>query len=427
MARAQTPVSEPARVHHIFVHGDIELGIAAYIERGIREAVDAGASAVFLDIDTPGGRVDAAQRIVDAVDGAELPVYAFVNPRAFSAGAMIALATDRIYMVPIGVIGAATPVTGDGEKAPEKIVSAMRSEMAALAQARGLDPQIARAMVDEDVVIDDVVEAGKLLTLTATEAESVGYARAVADWDALMAETGLSGAEIVETRANWAEGVVRFLTHPIIAPLFLMIGFLGLMLEFKTPGLGVAGLLGALSLALFFGSHLLVGLAGWEELILLGVGVVLLAIEIFVVPGFGIFGLTGIVAVLGSIYFILVGTLGPTAGFAEVASTLSASLLLAVVTAWALGRVLIKHPRMKRSGLLLGEATTREAGYVSVTVREDLVGRSGVAVTDLRPAGTALVGDERIDVVTESGWIEAGTPLRVVRSEGYRHVVRAEG
>ncbi|HEX6937871.1 MAG TPA: NfeD family protein [Longimicrobiales bacterium] len=414
-------------VFRIPVHGVIELGLAPFIERGIEEAEAAGARAVILDIETPGGRVDAAQRIVNALDAAKVPVYAFVNRRAFSAGAMIALATDRIYMIPGAVIGAATPVTGSGEKAPEKIVSAMRSEMRALAEARGLDPRVAEAMVDEDIEIPGVVEAGKLLTLTTDEAVRVGYGTEVADWAALLTELGLDGADVRLMETNWAESVVRLLTHPLVAPWLLSLGFLGLLIELKTPTFGLAGLAGFASLALFFGSHMILGLAGWEELILLGAGLVLLGIEIFVVPGFGVFGLSGIVAVLASIYLSLVGHLATGIDYSQAATVLSATILMVLVGAWTLLRLLPRNRRFLRTGILLAGGASRESGYLSATVREDLVGQAGVALTDLRPAGLGQFGEERLDIVADGGWIERGTPIRIVRSDGYRHVVRAEG
>lgn len=411
-------------VYRIPVDGVIELGLAPFIERSLREAEAAGARAAILDIETPGGRVDAAQRIVDALQATSLPVYAYVNHRALSAGALIALATDGIYMRPGSVIGAATPVDGEGKKAPEKIVSAMRSEMRALAEARGLDPRIAEAMVDEEIEIPGLVEKGKLLTLTTDEAVRVGYATRVEDWDALLETLDLSGATSHTTEVNWAEGLVRFLTHPLVAPLLLSLGFLGLIIELKTPAFGLAGVTGLASLALFFGSHYLVGLAGWEEFILLGVGVALLGIEIFVVPGFGVFGVAGILAVLGSMYLSLVGRLATGLDYSQAAAGMTTALLIVLVTAWAVLRSLPKSRRLARSGIFLREATAPEAGYLSAPRREDLVGARGIALTDLRPVGTGQFGDERLDVTSEGGWIAAGTPITIVRAEGYRHVVR---
>jgi membrane-bound serine protease (ClpP class) len=414
---------ERGSVYRIPVHGVIELGLAPFIARSIREAEKAGAQAIVLDIETPGGRVDAAQQIVNALKEAKVPTYAFVNRRAFSAGAMIALATDRIYMRSGAVMGAATPVDGGGTKAPEKIVSAMRSEMRALAEARGLDPRVAEAMVDEELGVPGVVEKGKLLTLTTAEAVKVGYAVEVADWNALMVQLRAVGAPVQNTRVNWAEGLVRFFTHPIVAPMLLSLGFLGLLIEFKTPAFGLAGVGGGILLGLFFFSHYLVGLAGWEEIMLLFGGLALIGVEMFVLPGFGFAGIIGLLAVLGSMYLSLVTHLSSEADMSQAAGILSAAILVVIVAAWALLRRLPQSGRFARTGMMLNEATDRKTGYISNPVREELVGLTGVALTDLRPAGAAQFGNERLDVVSDNVWISAGTPVKIVRSEGYRHVV----
>jgi membrane-bound serine protease (ClpP class) len=299
----------------------------------------------------------------------------------------------------------------------------MRSEMRALAEARGLDPRIAEAMVDEQIGIPGVVEKGKLLTLTTDEAVRVGYAESVADWNALMLALHTVGAPVHETRVNWAEGLVRFFTHPMVAPMLLSLGFLALLIELKTPAFGMAGVFGAICLGLFFGSHYLVGLAGKEELLLLAGGVALIGIEMFVLPGFGVAGITGLIAVLGSVYLSLVTHLSSDADMSQAAGMLSAAILIVILGAWAILRALPRSGRFSKSGVLLGHATDRPSGYISNPIREELVGLTGVALTDLRPAGAAQVGDERVDVVAEGSFISAGTPVRVVKSEGYRHVV----
>lgn len=412
-------------VYRVPVQGVIELGLAPFIERSLREATVAGADAVILDIETPGGRVDAAQRIANALRDSEVPTYAFVNRRAISAGAMISLATDGIFMREGAIMGAATPVSGEGEKLPEKYVSAMRSEMRALAEARGLDPRIAEAIVDEDIEIDGVIDRGKLLTLTAAEAAELGYAAQVADWDELVSVLGLADAEVHTTEVNWAESVVRFLTHPVVSPLLLSLGLLGLLIEIKTPGFGVPGAAGLLSLAMFFGSHTIIGLAGWEEVILLIAGLALLTVEMFIVPGFGVFGIAGILGILASMYLSMIGELATGADYGQAAGALSASLLIVLVLGWVLVRTLPRSGRFRRSGILLAEDASRSTGYISAAARPELVGAVGVALTDLRPAGAAEINGERIDVVAESNWISAGTSITVVRSDGYRVVVRA--
>jgi membrane-bound serine protease (ClpP class) len=410
-------------VYRIQVTGTIEMGLAPYIQRSLKEAAAEGAEAAILDLDTPGGRVDSAWEIIDAVRDAELPVYAYVNRRALSAGAMIALSADGLYMRPGSTIGAATPVMGEGEKASEKMVSAMRSEFRALAEERGFDPRIAEAMVDEEIEVEGVVSAGKLLTLTTDEALELGVATGeVEDYEALLTAVGLSGAAAVEPVPNWAERIVRFLTNPMVAPRLLSLGFLGLLIEIRTPSFGLAGGVGLLCLAAFFGARLLVNLAGIEELLLLGGGIVLLLVEAFVIPGFGVAGAVGILSVLGAAYMSMLGRFPTTADLVNTAGIIGLSIVIVAVLAFALLRHL-PHSRTL-SGIFLKSETSRDTGYISAPVREELVGKIGVAVTDLRPSGTAIIDDERIDVVTEGPWIEEGAKVIVRQAESYRHVVR---
>ena len=415
---------DAASVFRVPVTGVVEMGLAPFIERAIREAEDAGVSVVVLDIDTPGGRVDSAERIADAISDSGVPVYAFVNRRAFSAGALISLATRGIYMRPGSVIGAATPVDGAGTKASEKIVSAMRSEMRSLAEAQGLDPAVAEAMVDESLAIPGVVDAGQLLTLTTEEAVRIGYANETTDFTTLLDDLDVAGADVIDVTVNWAERIVRFFSHPVVSPFLLSLGFLGLIIEIKTPTFGLAGLTGLLSLSLFFGSHLILGLAGWEDLLLFGAGVLFVAAEVILIPGFGLFGIAGIAGIAGGIYMSLLGSLPTVQDFSRAAGVLSTTLLLLLVTGWALLRHLPKSNRLFQSGIFLGTRTDRAIGYESAEKRTDLVGTEGVAATDLRPSGVGIFHDERVDIVSESEWIEEGTPIRVVSAEGYRQIVR---
>lgn len=405
------------------VTGTVELGLSPFVGRAINEAEESGAAAVVLDIDTPGGRIDAAWEIIDDIRETDVPIYAYVNRRALSAGAMIALAADRLYMRPGSTIGAATPVDGQGTKASEKMVSAMRSEFRALAEERGFDPRLGAAMVDESIEIPGVVAAGRLLTLTTGEALDLGVATGeVEDYDALLERAALAGSATVETRPNWAEGIVRFLSNPIVAPFLLSLGFLGLMIEIKTPTFGLAGAVGLLSLAAFFGARYIVNLAGMEELLLLVAGLALIGAEVFVIPGIGLAGVAGTLAVLASATMSMVGSYP---SMSEVISSLgfvAVAILLVALFAFAL----VRHLPYSRSlrGILLDASTSRDAGYLSAPDRDDLIGVVGTTITALRPSGTAEFGDERVDVVTEGPFIDAGVPVKIVRAEGYRHVVR---
>jgi membrane-bound serine protease (ClpP class) len=423
LAAAPLAAQQPV-VHRIPVTGEIQNGLAPFVARALREAETAGASAAFLDIDTPGGRVDAAERIVDAVRAAKLPVYAFVNPRAYSAGAMIALATKGIYMRPGAVLGAATPVDGSGTKAPEKYVSALRGEFRALAEQQGLDPRIAEKMVDENLELEGIAPKGKLVTLSTSEALAVKYAKAeVQDQAGLLAAIGHAGARVVTAESNWAEKLVGFLTSPLVSPVLLSLGVLGLLAEIKTGAFGLGGLLSLASLGLFFGSGFLLGLAGWEELIMLALGLGALAIEILVLPGFGIAGILGGVLVAGATVLTLLGS-SPTGGdVVQAFAVLGTSLVITLAVAYAWLRHLPSSGRF--SGLLLRDQAEASEGFVAALPRGELVGQHGVALTDLRPSGTARVAGERIDVVTEGEYVAIGSDVEVVRSDGYRHVVRA--
>lgn len=220
----------------------------------------------------------------------------------------------------------------------------------------------------------------------------------------------------------WVEALVRFLTHPLVSPLLLSVGVLGLVFELKAGAFGVGGLVSALALALFFGASYVQGLAGWQEALLLVVGLIALALEILVLPGFGVAGVIGLVCVTVSVVLALTGTAPTPNDLAQALAILAASAVIsaAVIYTW------IRHlPTSNRfGGLLLKGAGHRIDGFVTAPSRPDLVGRSGVALTDLRPSGTGGFGEERVDVVTEGEYLRQGTAIEVVRSDGYRHVVR---
>jgi membrane-bound serine protease (ClpP class) len=298
----------------------------------------------------------------------------------------------------------------------------MRGEFRALAEARGLDPRLAEAMVDESIEVVGVIDEGKLLTLTGAEAVELGFAAAeVESLDALLELVDLASVPVQTVSINWAEQLVRFLSHPIVAPILLSMGTLGLIIEIKTPSFGIAGLIGLTSFAAFFGSHLLIGLAGWEEVILLGAGLIALGIEVFVVPGFGIAGAISILCISGAVFLALIGNLPTWPDVIRASGILSTAGILVVASIYLLVRQLPSRGR----GIFLLAATDRETGYVAAPVREELVGAEGTAATDLHPSGTALIDGERLDVVSETGFIEKGQRIRVIRSEGYRHVVES--
>ncbi len=379
------PATRPV-VYVAPIEGMIDLGLAPFVRRVLDEAAAAGAAAVILEVNTFGGRVDAAVLIRDALLDSRIRTVAFVNKRAISAGALISLAAERIIMADGGTIGAATPVELGAPGAPaqpvaEKTVSYMRKEFRATAESRKRPPLLAEAMVDSDVAIPGVIAKGKLLTLTTQEALKHGLADARADTlDAVLASLDLAGAEVRRATQTWAETLVRFLTHPVVSSLLMTIGILGIIVEIRTPGFGVPGSLGVASLALFFWGHWLVRLAGWEEVLLLGIGLILLAIEVFVTPGFGLTGVLGLAALVGGLGLSLVGVGATWVVVVTAVGQVAASLLLAIAVSLALLRVLPRLPFGRR--LVLETELTARGGFASAP-ETDLVwlGKRGTAAS----------------------------------------------
>jgi membrane-bound serine protease (ClpP class) len=425
---AAAPPARPV-VYVAPIEGVIDLGLAPFVSRVLAEATAARAEAVVLEINTHGGRVDGAVHIRDALLRAQVPTVAFVNKRAISAGALISLAAEKIVMAEGGTIGAATPVQmgapGEGARpVDEKTVSYMRKEFRATAEARRRPPLVAEAMVDPDVVIPGVIDKGKLLTLTTTEALKLRVADARADaLDGVLEHLGLPGAEVRRPALNWAEQLVRFFTHPILSSVLMTVGILGILVELRTPGFGVPGAIGLVSLALFFWGHWLVRLAGWEEILLVTVGVLLLALEIFVIPGFGLAGIVGIVALLAGLALSLVGAGATTAHVLQAVGQVAISLLVAIAVSLAVLRLLPRLPYGR--SLVLHSDLDARAGYASAPEADrQWVGKHGRTATPLRPAGIALLEGERVDVVSQGEYIEADAPIVVVRVDGNRIVVR---
>jgi membrane-bound serine protease (ClpP class) len=411
------------------IEGVIDLGLAPFVARILGEAEKAGAAAVVLEVNTFGGRVDAAVQIRDALLNAKVPTVAFVNKRAISAGALISLAAEKLAMAGGGTIGAATPVQagapgGGAQPTSEKTVSYVRKEFRATAESRKRPPLVAEAMVDADVAIKGVIEKGKLLTLTTEEALKQKVADFRADTiEAVLDQLKLGGAELRRASPNWAEQVVRFLTHPVLSSLLITLAMLGIIVELRTPGFGVAGAVGLGSLALFFWGHWLVQLAGWEELLLVAAGLALLVLEIFVTPGFGLAGALGIVAILAALVMSLVGG-GATAAFwLTAAARVILSLVFALIGALLLLRFLPRLPVGRT--LVLEDALSSAKGYSSAPEEERrLVGRTGRTTSPLHPSGFAEIDGERIDVIAEGEHVDTGAQVRVVRVDGNRVVVR---
>lgn len=407
-----------------FIEGDIDLGLAPYVNRVVNEAEKNNADAIIFKINTFGGRVDAATQIKDAILSSKIKTVAFVNNRAISAGALITLSCNVIIMAPGSNIGAATVVDQTGQKVGEKYQSYMRSEMRSTAEKNGRPTDIAQAMVDERIVIPGLCDSTQLVTLTSEEAVKYKMADTIlAKLDDVLNYLDLKDAKVIDVRSNWAEDVVRFLNNPIIASILIMIGFFGLLAEIKTPGWGLPGTAGLIALALFFGSSYILQLASIVEILMFIAGIILIAVEIFVIPGFGLPGIAGIILVFASIFLSLLGG-DPFINFDTISVAiiqLTIALIAALVLVFLLAKFLPKTSAFSR--LVLAESEKADQGFVSYPSETSLLGKTGKALTVLRPAGIAEIEGKKYDVIADNEYIEPGKVVKVIRVEGIKVVV----
>ncbi|MFP3908156.1 MAG: NfeD family protein, partial [Acidimicrobiales bacterium] len=458
---------QPGPVHVIEVRGTIDLGLAPFLDRALDEAERAAAEAVIIEIDTFGGRLDAVIQMRDSLIDSPLRTVALVDATAFSAGALVAIAAEEIWMSPGSTMGAATPVEGTtGEVADEKTISAVRATFESTAEERGRDPRVAAAMVDGSVEIEGLVEEGRLLTLTVSQAEEFGYADGLAaDRSELLEELGLADRELIELSPSFVEQLARFITNPVVASLLLLAGMLAVLTDLLSGGLGIGVVAGLGLLGLFFWGHMLAGLAGWEDLALVVLGLLLMAVEIFVFPGFGVAGILGLLALgAGAFLAMIFREFDFVTNEDLVRAALTVSLTLVAVVVGTIVLIATVARRGPPSGLVLrpgvGAASSAsqrpntgwvrwldvaaklpsdraptdgarrdgtadvEADGGSPAATSSLVGRTGTALSDLRPSGVADLDGERVDVVTAGDYVRRGEPIEVIVDEGYRRVVR---
>ena len=474
----QTP-AQAATAAVIEIRGEISKGLGRYIDRALADAESRADVAVF-DINTPGGRVDAMREIVNLIFDASVPTIAYVHTEAISAGSVIALACDQIVMAPGSTIGDAAPVSQSGEELGEKVISYIRGTIRATAERNGRNAEIAEAMVDKKKVLvktGDLIEAltpaeyaqrqeagvemevispeGELLTLTTQDAMRLGFvehvaatlddvlagysivddhgdrrvmtdaqieARRAASPDAadFRVVESLEDADTIHLKRDFLETLAIAVTGSMLGSLLLSIGMVGIFIEIRTPGFGIPGILGLLCIGLFFGGHMIAEAQTSFGLIAFIVGLALLALEVFVIPGFGVAGISGIILCLGGLLFVF-GQSAPTLSAAVTSFSISVTLTLALAIV-----VAMTLPRTRAwNRLILSTQQTSAEGYQ--TPRHgltELIGHAGVAVTTLRPSGTIEIDVQRYDVVSDSEFIAKDTPVTVVQVEGGRVVVR---
>lgn len=399
-------------VWEIRFNGEVSPSQSRWLANAYQEAEENQADAVYLILDTLGGRVDSALEMSQTISSVDTIVL--VDGRAISAGALMALSGSEMYMTAGSTIGGAEPQIG-GERADEKTVSVWSAELASQAEKNGRDPLIARAMADDTIVIEGLVEEGKLLTLTAEEALKYEMTDGVyrSDLD-LRADKNLN--IIGSTGKTTINYLTDFLTTAAVSTILLMIGIAGILIELFTPGFGIPGGIGIAALGLYFGGGILAGISGWEAALLFIIGLALLLVEVFIIPGFGIAGVLGLAALFGSIFL---STPDPsTAVQSLVIAIIGAAVLIFIVFRFTPGRKVFKR-------LVLDMEETPEKGYVAAKQGlVSLIGKQGIAKTTLRPSGTAEFDDAFVDVVTSGEYIEEGTPIVVTNVEGMRVIVK---
>ena len=394
-------------------------------QRAFEDADTLGADVIFIHMNTYGGQVDIADSIRTRILQSKIPVMVFIDNNAASAGALISIATDRIYMRPGSNIGAATVVDQTGEVVPDKFQSYMRSMMRSTAEAKGRDQDIAQAMVDPSIEIEGVIDEGKVLTFTASEAMRWGFCEGMAETVTEVVElAGFENYTIVEQKLTTIDRIINFLINPIVSGLLIMVILGGIYFELQTPGVGFP-ILAAFTAALFYFAPLyLEGLASHWEILLFVIGLALLAVEIFAIPGFGVAGVLGIVFIISGLAFAMVGNQGPD--FTGVPLTEVGRAFLIVIIAFFLslsfsmytGAKLLTSKGRLGNTLALNTIQDTTAGYSSANVTmRDLMGKTGTAYTMLRPSGKVEIEDDVFDATALTGYIDKGEQVKVVKYE----------
>jgi len=467
-------IEVPGSVYVIPIKGDINRSMMVFVRRSIDTAVQNGAKLIIFDINTFGGRVDSALQIttlIGSVEKAPTTAYITTGPEglgvSWSAGALISFACSSIYMAPGTSIGAAAPVTigAEGaEMASEKVVSAIRAQMASLAEKNGYNPSIAQAMVDADIEIWEVfvdgelfvvssteVEGlksqaekegktfeqgniisprGKLLTLTAHQAERYGVSSGtVEDIESLLKQEGLLSLKVIELEQTPADRAVFFLTSSTITGLLIIIGLVALFMELTSPGFGIPGTVAIICFAVVFASYALLGTVKSLELILFLVGLVLLILEIFIIPGFGVAGILGITLIVSSLVLSMQGFVIPQFEwqkqvFRKNLLVVLGSLVTSLITFSVLASFLPQIKPFSRLALTLEQKPEQGYAVQESKTAAGLLGKRGKAVTVLRPSGKAEIEGEVYVVESDGEYVEAGREVQIIEVSGNRIVVQ---
>lgn len=407
---------ESSNIMVVTLDDTIDNGAASLVEKAVQEANLAMADLLIVEVNTYGGYIDAAISIKDTILSSPLPTVTFVNKQALSAGALIAVAGEKLYMSSGSTIGAAEARLGD-EKADEKTTSAWVTELRSTAQARGKNPDVMAAMADDSIAIEGITTEGRLVTLSDTEALEYGISDGTLNSYKEVAEAmGVDIQGVSQVEATGAENFAAFVTNPLVSGVLIAIGVVGLLIAIATGTLGVSCILGICSLVIYFAGHMVTNSSGWVAVLLFVAGIVLICIEAFVAPGFGLPGIAGAISLVGGICLL-----------AESWQAATVSLGVAIVLSCILVGISMKNKKTRKiwSKFILRDKTDTESGYTSPNMDNvSYIGKEGITLTPLRPAGSAEIEDERMDVVTQGDFLDADTPVVVTAVDGTRIVVK---
>ena len=423
------------------VNGEIEEGLAHIVQRAVKEAKLNKAAALILDMDTYGGKVQAAESIMQSIARLDIPTYTYVNTKAISAGALISASTKYIYMAPQSQIGDAKiiqmspiPFLGGAkeidEGMKEKAYSAVRAIVRSACEKNNHPYELFEAMMDEDIEITNVIAKGKLLTLTASEAVTQKLAIAVSpSLDKMIEMIGLADSPKNFITPRSGEHAARFLSSMMISGLLLILGLGGLFIEIKTPGFGVPGIIGVVCMALFFWGHYTANLTGWFPVAMFIIGIILLVLEIFVIPGFGVPGILGIILMVAALVLTMIdwvpGDWSNTPSLNEISAAIAvvaSSIVGAIVLIIVVAKFLPKTPGIR--GVFLSNKIDKEHGYTAFAEKnyQKWIDKTGVAKTTLRPAGKAVIDGILLDVVSQGDFINKNSQIKVVHVDS-NHIV----
>lgn len=417
------------RVYKADLKEDVGPNAWRTIKNAYSGALDEKADVFYIEMNTFGGAVNFADSIRTLLLNADLKTVVYVNNNAASAGTLIALASDHIFMHRGASLGAASVVNQSGEIMPEKYQSYMRGLMRATAEAKGRDPKIAEAFVDPAVSLPQYKEEGQVLTFTASEAVQAGVADAeVRTQEEIFNQLQISAPTVVEHKLTWVDKIVALLINPMVSGLLIMGIIGGIYFELQTPGIGFALLVAVISAALFFAPLYLQGLADHWEIALFVVGVLLLVLEIFVIPGFGIAGILGIIFILCGLAFAMVANdffdfkISKPGLLMESFLIVTGALIMSIVGMVIFGKSLMRSSLFKR--LVLQDEQRADTGYTSSVPKINLINKDGVTKTVMRPSGKIEIDGVWYDAVALDGFIDVGEEIYVEKHENYSLFVR---